>query len=379
MKLSQQQANERLIRKQDYSACTEAFLDCRLPGSVPKENYSLIGPGVTQSKSQVINLKEPHGFNIGAAAMPHGITNNLHIHFTAEVFMCLRGQWKFRWGAKGEQGEFIANKFDILSVPTWIFRGFTNVGDDNGWLFTCLGGDDTGGVIWSPDIMEAANKTGLYLSETNELIDIKNGDKLPEGVSYIKPFPKTEVSKLRKFSFEEMSSYIVTKNERVFSHNALLDSILEGHKSEIAPVIGFGITQDRNQQPKIVNPHGFTIEWLRIKPKQKVGPFKIEPKMVLILMSGNAHLTFNIDEPTAHVSMSEEDTYSIPQNVWRTIENISEDHDAEFIVITTGDSRKRPEFSPSIVQSAQRSGWETDANGYIVPTGLIINNHLLKG
>ena len=64
----------------------------RRPGSHLKENYSLIGPGVTSSADQVINLREPHGFNIGAAAMPNGITNNLHIHFTAEVFLVLQGR-----------------------------------------------------------------------------------------------------------------------------------------------------------------------------------------------------------------------------------------------------------------------------------------------
>ncbi|NIM20038.1 MAG: hypothetical protein GTO42_08460, partial [Candidatus Latescibacteria bacterium] len=78
-------------------------------------------PGVTSSTEQVINLPEPHGFNIGAAAMPTGITNNLHIHFTAEVFMVYDGEYTFRWGSNGEN-EFVAGPGDILSVPTWIFR-----------------------------------------------------------------------------------------------------------------------------------------------------------------------------------------------------------------------------------------------------------------
>ena len=59
------------------------------PAVIPKENYSIIGPGVTQSAQQVVNLREPHGFNIGAAAMPDGVVNNLHLHFTAEVFLKL--------------------------------------------------------------------------------------------------------------------------------------------------------------------------------------------------------------------------------------------------------------------------------------------------
>ncbi|MEZ5752163.1 MAG: hypothetical protein R3D60_09380 [Paracoccaceae bacterium] len=90
--LSKPDAEKRHVRRTDYVSCTVAFIDCKKPGSHLKENYSIIGPGVTSSAEQVINLPEAHGFNIGAAAMPNGITNNLHIHFTAEVFMVYRGE-----------------------------------------------------------------------------------------------------------------------------------------------------------------------------------------------------------------------------------------------------------------------------------------------
>ncbi|KAG1579485.1 hypothetical protein G6F46_015655 [Rhizopus delemar] len=57
-------------------ACKLAFIDCKLPGSDLKENYSMIGAGVTQSEDQVVNLTEPHGFSVGAAAMPAGVAGN---------------------------------------------------------------------------------------------------------------------------------------------------------------------------------------------------------------------------------------------------------------------------------------------------------------
>ena len=82
----------RTLRRTDYVSCNTAFIDCRMPGSTLKENYSIIGSGVTQNPDQVINLEEPHGFNIGAAAMPNGVNNNLHLHFTAEVFLNFRGR-----------------------------------------------------------------------------------------------------------------------------------------------------------------------------------------------------------------------------------------------------------------------------------------------
>ena len=126
-------AAARHIRRADMVACKVAFIDCRMPGSENKENYSLVGAGVTQSHDQVVNLTEPHGFSLGVAAMPAGTVNNLHVHFTAEVFMIHRGTWTFRWGADGQDGEIVGGPGDVVSVPTWIFRGFTQHGR-RGWL-----------------------------------------------------------------------------------------------------------------------------------------------------------------------------------------------------------------------------------------------------
>ncbi|RII16095.1 Cupin domain protein [Streptomyces sp. YIM 130001] len=148
--VTEAELERRTIRRGDFVSCNQAFIDCRTPGSDRKENYAMIGPGVTQSASQVVNLREPHGYNIGAAAMPHGITNNLHLHYTAEVFLCFRGEYRLRWGADGSEGELTLREGDIASIPTWIYRGFTNAGPDDGWLFTVLGHDDTGGIIWGP-------------------------------------------------------------------------------------------------------------------------------------------------------------------------------------------------------------------------------------
>ena len=158
-------ASTRLIRRGDMVACKVAFIDCKMPGSDAKENYSLIGPGVTQSADQVVNITEPHGFSLGVAAMPPGTTNNLHVHYTAEVFMIYSGTWVFRWGADGTDGEIVGKAGDVVSVPTWIFRGFSNVGNDDGWIFTALGGDDTGGIIWHPSILRTAAQHGLFLTK----------------------------------------------------------------------------------------------------------------------------------------------------------------------------------------------------------------------
>ena len=92
-----------MIQPAEFVADTEAFVDVRLPRSRGKASYSFIGPGVSQNADQTVNLAEPHGFQIGAASMGHGVVNNQHLHFTAEVLICTRGEWRVNIGEHAEQ------------------------------------------------------------------------------------------------------------------------------------------------------------------------------------------------------------------------------------------------------------------------------------
>ena len=279
-------ANSRMIRRTDLVPCSLAFIDCKMPGSMLKQNYSIIGAGVTQSAEQVVNLDEPHGFALGVAAMPHGVTNNFHVHYTAEVFMVFRGEWRFRWGTDGQDGEFVGRAGDVISIPTWIFRGFTNIGADDSWIFTALGRDQSGGVIWDPKILAGAAEHGLYLTRDNMMIDTSTGAAKPREDELMPPLTPEVIAGFRRYSAEEMAARVTTADERCWSVRSLLCSVLPGQHAELAPVIGPGMTQDRNAAPKVTNAHGFSVEWLRIQPGNVVGPFRIPVKQVMILQSG---------------------------------------------------------------------------------------------
>ena len=365
--MTQEIAQARHIKREDYVSCTVAFIDCKKPGSDTKENYSIIGPGVTSSDDQIINLPEAHGFNIGAAAMPHGITNNLHIHFTAEVFIVQHGEWTFRWGSNGEN-EVTGCKGDIVSVPTWIFRGFTNAGPDDGWLFTILGGDNTGGVIFHPEIIREAAGYGLYISSDNRLIDTSRGDAVPPESERIPPMPDEDVATLRNVTRDEMMSRIVTSDARDF-HPAFIDQTLPKGGAQIAPVIGFGMTQNRDHAAPITNPHGFSAEWLRIEPGQTVGPFLLDEKMVLMMHEGQMRLEYT-DGGGASVDVDAWDTYSVPGGVFRKLTAIG-DKPVEALVVLSGDHRKRPVFAPEIVEAAQEAGLGLDAGGFVAKAALL--------
>ncbi|WP_323770743.1 hypothetical protein [Antarctobacter sp.] len=365
--MTQEQADARHVKRDDYVSCTVAFIDCKKPGSHLKENYSIIGPGVTSSDEQIINLPEAHGFNIGAAAMPNGITNNLHIHFTAEVFIVQRGTWTFRWGSQGEN-EVVGQAGDIVSVPTWIFRGFTNSGPDDGWLFTILGGDNTGGVIFHPEIIREAADYGLYISSDNRLIDTSRGDDVPTEDGRIPPMPDQDVADLREVSREEMLSRVVARDNRDF-RPGFIDQASPGGGAQIAPVIGYGITQNREHSAPITNPHGFSTEWLRLQPGQSVGPFAIDDKMVLIGHEGRFRLEL-ADGDDVSVDVDAWDTYSVPGGIMRSITALG-DTPVEILVVVSGDHRKRPTFAPAVIKAAQDAGLGLDASGFVAKASLL--------
>ena len=370
--VSAEDARARVISPADYVSCPTAFIDCKKPGSHLKQNYSMIGPGVTTSTEQVVNIREPHGFNIGAAAMPKGITNNLHIHFTAEVFMVFGGSYVFRWGDHGRDGEIVGEDGDIVSVPTWIFRGFTNVGPDDAMVFTTLGGDDTGGLIWHPSILAEAGQYGLYLTKDTILVDTEKGGQRPAHDQLIEPISQPEIDALRRYTPDQMRQRVVKAADRAWSKAALLDSCLPGHASELAPVIGFGISQDRDHEAPITNPHGFSHEWLRLAPGQSVSRFRIHEKQVLLAHTGHFTVTLNAPGEAVDLPLQAWGMVSVPAGAWRAIRNDS-DTVAEILIITNGDARKIPEWPEETVLAARAAGRAVDRSGMLAPAHLLPN------
>lgn len=188
---------DRIVRYGDLIPCKTAFIDAHTPGSDQKENFTIIGGGVSESPDQHVHIDIPHGFNIGAAGQPPKCRNSLHNHRTAEVFFVLKGRWRFFWGRWGDAGEVILEEGDIFNIPTNIFRGFENIGTDYGMIMAILGGDDAGGgVIWAPQVIEDARDHGLILGENGKLYDSKKGQSLPEGVGPMPLLSEAELAKV---------------------------------------------------------------------------------------------------------------------------------------------------------------------------------------
>ncbi|GAA6174499.1 cupin domain-containing protein [Sulfitobacter pacificus] len=195
--MTPQDMQARIVRYGDLRPCKTAFIDAHTPGSDQKENFTIIGGGVSESPDQHVHISLPHGFNIGAAGQPPKCRNSLHNHRTAEVFFVLKGRWRFFWGEHGDAGEVILEEGDIFNIPTNIFRGFENIGTDYGMIMAILGGDDAGGgVIWAPHVIKDAQAHGLVLGENGKLYDSKQGVSLPEGVNPMPLLSKDELAKV---------------------------------------------------------------------------------------------------------------------------------------------------------------------------------------
>jgi len=193
--MTPQQMTRNIVRYGELRPCKTAFIDAHTPGSDQKENFTIIGGGVSESPDQHVHIRETPGFNIGAAGQPPKCRNSLHSHRTAEVFFALKGRWRFFWGRRGTAGEVTLEEGDIINIPTGIFRGFENIGTDYGMIMAILGGDDAGGgVIWAPQVIEDAAGHGLMLGRNGKLYDTKKGQSLPDGVPSMPVLTEAELA-----------------------------------------------------------------------------------------------------------------------------------------------------------------------------------------
>jgi quercetin dioxygenase-like cupin family protein len=356
----------RIIEPSDFVADTEAFVDVRIERSKGKASYSFIGPGVSQNAAQKINLPLPHGFNVGGASMPHGVVNNPHLHYTAEVFICTRGSFQITVGRNEEQTIDLAPG-DVFAAPPWIFRGFTNTGPDDGWMFVVLGGDDTGGIIWSPDVLVEAAETGLKLGSDNSLIDERAGD---DATHALQPVSDEALRSIDSYTDTGLAAHLVRADDRRWSDRALLSSVVAGHASAVAPVLGHGMSEDRRHRPPVLTAQGFSIEWLRVEPGCSTGVHRSGEPQVLFLTEGAWQISCNTDGNELEAKPATGSIVSVPAGAWRNFTNVGPAPSVMAVVNGT-DNANAIEWHSDIVAAAAEAGWGLDANRKIADRRLL--------
>ncbi|MGR3502952.1 cupin domain-containing protein [Pseudaestuariivita sp.] len=283
----------RIVRYGDLIPCKTAFIDAHTPGSDQKENFTIIGGGVSESADQHVHIKDTPGFNIGAAGQPPKCRNSLHSHRTAEVFFVLKGRWRFFWGRHGKAGEVVLEEGDIFNIPTGIFRGFENIGTDYGMIMAILGGDDAGGgVLWAPEVITDAKDHGLVLAETGKLYDTKRGQALPDGVS---PMPLLGDDILARMPEPSAGEVVPTYVARYWDMMAL-------SSDKPAPVIG--------AEAMLVDKPGFEVDFISHRTPGE-GLQTLDCHHILMPMRGHWKITMDGQDRVLNPG----DTCAVPPGV----------------------------------------------------------------
>ena len=306
--------NNRLVRYGELIPCKTAFIDTHTPGSDQKENFTIIGSGVSENPEQHVHISIPHGFNIGAAGQPPKCNNSLHSHRTAEVFFVLSGRWRFFWGRYGNAGEVILEKGDIFNIPTGIFRGFENIGETYGMLMAILGGDDAGGgVIWAPEVLSEAKKHGLILSEKGKIYDTLKDQQIPIDENEMKPLKDDELKNFPEYTTSEVVPYYVARYLDLYSLSSETSCKVIGEKG------------------KIYDKPGFEVEFISDKSKNNYGIYTKD----VVFMPVDGY--WRIKSEMFDIILNPGDTFSLPKNNKYTLEPTKPGIASIYKVIPTDD------------------------------------------
>ncbi len=320
--------DRRLVRYADLRPCTTAFIDTRTPGSAQKENFTIIGPGVAENAGQHVHIDIPHGFNIGAARQPPGCVNSQHSHETAEVFVVRSGRWAFKLGENGDDGTVEIGPGDAVSIPVHVFRGFENIGEDTGFMFAVLGGDDPGHVTWAPYVFEQAQRHGLILLDDGSLVDTTIGESVPPGKRRMPATTAADVRRLDRMTVEEFEACIVRYAE--LTPPAGVQKTPAGLLE--CPIIGAASPAEGLGGGKMSWPHGFQVRHVAVKPGDQSKTHSRAEEEVILMYRGK--LTVGIAGST--LALGPGDTLTVPIGSPRQFANRG-DRDAEFYVVRGGD------------------------------------------
>ncbi|MDJ0757600.1 MAG: cupin domain-containing protein [Ardenticatenaceae bacterium] len=186
-KISKEEMLSRVIRFSDYTrekAVPLMFIDSLIPGH-HRLNFAVIGDTASENPDYDVMMSQPHKFQIGMfKAMPNGNGPAYHTHDYVELFLPLEGKWRFYWGNDPEtdpEGEVFLEKWDLISFPPGLWRGFENIDDQPAWCFAVLEQHEVfegRDPYWSPKVIRKAAEYGFKSDADGRMIKPDNFDEL---------------------------------------------------------------------------------------------------------------------------------------------------------------------------------------------------------
>jgi quercetin dioxygenase-like cupin family protein len=291
---------ERIARFNELTPSTLPFVEGRIEGHKERKNYSIVGPGVAEDSQQSVKISKPHGYNLGAVSANPKNGSGLHSHTTAEVFLIYSGNWRFYWGADG-RNEIILSKGDIISMPTNMFRGFENAGDEEGLIFVVLGNDDPGIITWVPNVLIKAKETGLALLDDNSLVDLKES-KIPPNRKLLEPITNEMLQKFDNYEINEIEKFICRFKNQTNHEIDLKNGI------KLIQIIGSNFSD--NKYDHLINHNtGFNLSILKAK-KGLIENLIFDKPTILFSQKGTWKVKIEKDE----FNINSKDTFSLPLN-----------------------------------------------------------------
>jgi quercetin dioxygenase-like cupin family protein len=158
------------------------FIDSILPGH-QRMNYAVIGDTASENAEFKPHISAPHNFQIGMGFAEPGNGPAFHTHDYVESFLILEGRWRFYWGNEPGtvDGDAVLEKWDFITLPPKLYRGFEVVGDSLGWFFAVLDPHtvfSSKDPYWDPAVERAAKDHGFHADEAGKMIKPENYTEL---------------------------------------------------------------------------------------------------------------------------------------------------------------------------------------------------------
>lgn len=185
-KVSKEEMLARVVRYPDAytkdAAVPMMFIDSILPNH-QRLNYAVAGDTAAENPDYKVLMPQPHKFQLGMFRPMPGCGPAMHTHDYVEVFLPLEGEWRFYWSnePEGETEEIFLSKWDLISFPPGLWRGFEVVSDEPAWCFAVLEshqvfeGKDP---YWSPSVIRAAEREGFASDENGRMIKPDNFEQI---------------------------------------------------------------------------------------------------------------------------------------------------------------------------------------------------------
>jgi quercetin dioxygenase-like cupin family protein len=222
---------------------------------------------------------------------------------------------------------------DTISIPIHVFRGFENVGDDLGFMFAVLGGDDPGRVTWAPYVFEAAARHGLVLLESGRLIDTTR-ETVPPGA---KPMPATTAADVARFAKVDSAGIAActVRRDELRAGGGL--SSLRG--IEECPIVGPANAAEGIGAGRMGWRHGFHVRALRFATGAACPRHVRTEEEVLLAHAGRLRVDFD----GGSLEMGPGDTLTVPKGAVRAYACVG-DAPALVYVVRGGDAPAAPQW-----------------------------------